>query len=829
MRNISLTRIVVAHALFQIPGLLALAHFVAEQSRRTWERSHYIDNLAAWAIQPQPPKIESILEYALLLALGAVLILVVAAYSRRDRGYVRMGGWQWAALGAYELACLITPDQSGMPIGWLVLAILLPMWLFSCNRKSPTVVAQRTYLAIAAGALGSALWLLAATSWSPELRFINDYADFPEYTRLQDGRLVENAEFLRANNIPGWSKASSCEEKDATALNVCLPLSKAVFRDAYESFLLFPPGSGLAYSWDKEILLAYRPLGEKEKLLIQSLWGVKPDLLEKDKLRSKTYWRGPKEKASGAESVLPQENYRVKEFLQKNNNELEAQRQLGRFFYHHAYLYLPALERVLFPGDHITPAQYGEGLTSTLGTLIKSFGAPTFQAYYSFFWWGLYAYLVLLGFVTWWITRDAWASVLATGAAMSLVLVISYDALRMAPGFNPIRHFPDLLCLLAIAHDLRRRSRLSALLRAAAIGILIWWNREFGLFFLGASMAWLIAEACSATGRWRRPVAQFALEAVFAVVLLISANSGGISDLAQYNLLGIGAPLTRWRDVFGWLAIWTPLIAGLIWIRFFREQVAVSERQNNLLDIAGIGAVYAALATIYALWNPSPNHAAVIWMCAVIPLTAFFLWIVELASRDKVLSHYFLKYSAVISFFILAFMIVGNQTVLRQFEEIFDNHQVMRWTFPGLTGSSTADPKVMQESVALIEKYQPKGRILLISRYDSLLQILTNRLPLLPYVELPGAVVSREMVEKIAARVLQSNAQFLYADKDLLDEREWQIPYDNEGEPDSGAANRVASLAALGQVFHRIAHCYTPGEAQGALRVWHRTCEAQKI
>ena len=817
MRNISLTRLVVAHAFFQIPGLLALAHFVAEQSRRTWERNHEIDNLAAWVIQPSPPKIESILEYALLLALGAALILVVDAYSRRDRGNVQMGGWQWAVLGAYELACLIAPALSDLPIGWLVLASLMPMWLLSCNRTSPAVVAQRTYLAVAAGVLVSALWLLAATLWSPELRFINDYADFPEYTRLKDGRLVENAEFLRANSIPGWSKASSCEEKNTMAVNVCLPLSKTVFRDAYESFLLFPPGRGLAYSWNQEILVAYRPLNEKEKQLIQSLWGVKPDLLEKDKPRSNKYLQGPEEKTS------------VKEFLQKNDIELAAQRQLGRFFYHHAHLYLPVLERVLFPGDRITPAQYGEGLASTLSTLIKSFDTPTFQAYYSFLWWGLYAYLVLLGFVTWWITRDAWAGILAAGAAMSLVLVISYDALRMAPGFNPIRHFPDLLCFLAIAHDVRQRSRLSALLRAVAIGILIWWNREFGLFFLGASMAWLIVEVCSAIGRSRRPLAQFALEAVFAISLLISTSTMGLSDLAQYNLLGIGAPLTRWRDVFGWLALWAPLIACLIWVRFFREQVAVSERPNNLLDVAGIGSVYAALATIYAIWNPSPNHVAVILMCAVIPLTAFLLWIVESSSRDKITPRYFLKYSAVISIAILAFMIVGRQTDRRQFEIIFDDHQVMRWVFPALTGSSTADPKVMQESITLIEKYQPEGRILLLSRYDHLLPILTNRLPLLPYVELPSALVSQEMIKKIAARVLQSNAPFLYADKDLLDEREWQITYGKDGKADSGAAHRVASLAALGQVFHRIAPCYKPGEARGALQVWHRTCEAQKI
>jgi len=829
MQRTRLTRIVVAHAIFQIPGLLALANYFAVQSRRIWEKNHTIDNLAAWAFQPNPPKIESILEYALLLAIGATLILAVHAYSRKDRGHIQMGGWQWAVFVAYELCCLIASGQSGMPIGWLVMAVLLPMWLFSFKRKSPSVVAQRAYLTVAAGTLSFALWLLATTSWTSELRFINDYADFTEYTLLQDGRVVENVEFKRLNGISGGSQAISCDEKDAKALNVCLPLSNTVFRDPYEAFLLFPPGSGIAYSWDKEILVAYRPLVEKEKLLIQSLWGVRPVLLLKDELRSDNYWQGPKEKASGTESAQLQENYRTKEFIKKNSIERGGQSQLGRFFYHHAYLYLPALERVLFPRDRITPAQYGEGLTSTIGFLIKSSGSITFQAYYKYFWWGLYTYLILLGLVILWITRNAWASVLGLSTAVSLVLLISYDALRMAPGFNPVRHFPDLLCFLAIAHDVRRRSLLSGLLRVAAIGTLIWWNREFGLFFLGASMAWLIAEACSASGQWRKPVTQFVLEAVFAIALIANMNSGGVSDLAQYNLLGIGAPLTRWRDVFVWLAIWAPLIGCVIWIRFFRNQVTFSDRQVILLDIAGIGFVYAALATIYALWNPSPNHSAVIWLCAVIPLTAFILWNVELASRDKIQTHYFIKYVAAMSVFIMAFSAYGSKNSRQPFEEIFDNHQVMQWTFTGLTGSSTADPKLMLETVALIEKYQPQGRILMISRYDSLLTILTNRLPLLPYVELPGAVISREMIEVIAGRVLQSNVPFLFADKDLLDEREWQIFVDSEGNADSGAAHRAASLAALGQVFHKIAHCFTPGEAQGVLRVWYRTCEVEKI
>lgn len=847
--------LVIFHVILQIPGIATLAHYLAELVRRAWETSHHIDGLAAWALQPQPPKIENILEYIILVVIGASLILSVFIYSRRDRGYVEIHGWWLAALSTYELTSLfISLGHPNLLIGWLVLAILFPIWVHFRHQTSPSMVTNRIHFVITCAILGFVFWTLAATSWNKDLRFINDYTDFPEYTRMSDGSLVENGAFMRTHHIHGWFKSYPFGGQDETSPNLCIHLSKTVFRNASEPFILFPPGSGLVYNWESETLLSYRPLSEKEKVLVQSLWVVKRKDLERDNVPQLLYNQSSNTKTNlsirpyssqGQEFIGKNKNEheaqlhvdvntrpyspQVQEFLGKNKNELDAQLQLGRFFYHHAYLYLPALERAAFPGDRITQTQYGEGLSWTIGALISNSGLPTFQAYYTVFWWGLYVYLVLLGFVTWWITRDGWACVLSVCVAISVILTISNDAFRMAPGFNPIRHFPDLLCLLAVAYNARRHTPFSALIRAATIGALLWWNREFGLFFLGASVTWLIFEASLAKGRGKkRNIAQLALETIIALAVLVSISSNSVSDLARYNLIGIGAPITRWRDVFGWLTLWTPLIVCLLWLRFFSVKAFNISERRYLLDVAGVGVIYATLTTIYVLWNPSPNHAAVVWLCAVVPLTSFVFWMLEVVTRDKVEMCRFAKYISTITVGILAGMMIANQTVYKQFEKIFENHQLMYWNFPSLIGTSTAHPGIMEESVKLIEKFQPKGRILLISRFDSLLQILVNRPTILPYVELPGAVVSQDMINKISSHILQSNMPILFVDRDLLEEREWQLIRDQYGDSDSGATLRVASLAALGQVFLAISHCYVPGETSGALQVWHRNCGIEK-
>lgn len=822
--QLRLSRIALIHALCQVPVMLALVDFAAEFVATEWGRNHRIVGLAAWSIQPLPPKIQSIVEYGLLLAIAAALVLAVTAYVRANGKAVAFSAWHWLALAFYEGACLLPilvfGNSALATIVWFVLVPALPAWLASRYLR-PSVRVDRFFLAATGTCLAFVLWVLFSSSWFPELRFLNDYSDLREYTRMDSGQVVENHEFMRERRAAGRSLVDPCTAKSDADLpaGTCLRLSRSVFSSAREPFLLFPPGRGLVYDWDKETLFAHQYLSDEQIALIGAVWGLGPDEATLERFV-----------ASAAEAHAKAEEPRSKtaeevEFFRKNQIELATQHQLGWFFHHHAYLYQPALEKAEFPGQSITPAQYGDGLTRALGWLLHQSGAPTFQSYYMIYWVALGAYLALLGITVLLITRDAWAGVAAVALGTGALLAISHDALRVAPGFNPMRHFPDLLCMLAVAIDARRRSYGSALLRAGAIGLLLWWNREFGLFFLGGSVAWLLIEIAAGDRGWRGGMRQIGLEVAVALVVVLAAETVSGGDLARYNLIGVGSPVTRWRHVFSWIFLWTSLVGWFVWARFGRMREDDTGICRSLSGVAGVGALYAAFASVYAVWNPSPNHVAVVFLLAVVPFVAIVVWAGKSPATGWASSSWLMRYVAAASLAIVVYSTAIDQASHREFEKVFEDHLPFSWNFQGLSGTSTADPATVRDGVALIGKHQPAGRVLLLSRYESLLRTLTNRAGVLPYVDLPSALVSWEMIDKVADQIVRSGAPVLFVDRDILANREAEIPLIG-GKPDSVAAHRVGSLAALGLLSRVIARCYAPGETGGVLQAWHRSCKA---
>ena len=791
--QLRLSRIALIHALCQVPAMLVLARFAAESVVTAWTHDHRIVGLVEWSSQPLPPKIQSIVEYGLLLAMGAALVLAVTAYVRANGRAVAFSSRHWAAFAIYEGACLLPVlvlSESGfMVAAWFFPAMVLPAWLASRYLR-PSDRVDRFVLVVSGACLALVLWSLSGSSWSPQPRFLNDYSDSPEHTFVGSGRLVEN---------------------------VGLRLTRSVFSSAHEPFLLFPPGRGLVYDWDKEVLFAHHRLGYEQIVLIRAVWGLKGD--EAAVVR---FIATAEDFASEAE--VSKKAAVEMDFFVKKQVEPGMDAQSGAFFSRHARLYLPALEKAEFPGQSMAPVEYGEGLTRALGWLLHESGAPTFQSYYTIYWTALAAYLALLGIVVLLITRDAWAGVAALALGTGAVLVIGNDALRKAPEFSAMWHFPDLLCLLAVAIDARRRSYGSVALRAAAIGLLFWWNREFGLFFLGGSLAWLLIEISAGDRGWRGGIRQAGLEVAVVLAVLLAAGIGRMGDLAHYNLTGIGSSVLRWRDFLGWVFLWTALIGWLVWACFWAPRDDGDRSRDYLTEVAGVGALYAALASVYAVWNYSRNYKGVVLLLTVVPFVAIVVWAGKSSVNGPANFRWLMRYVTVVSVAIVVVFTVVDQVRQWGFERAFEANPTFIWNFRGFSGISAADPALMRDSVALIGKHQPEGRILLLSRYESVLRVLDNRAGVLPYNDLRGALVSWEMIDKVADQIVRSGAPILFIDRDILANREGQIPFIG-GKPDPVAVQRVGSLAALGLLSRIVARCYVPGEIRGALQVWHRSCK----
>jgi hypothetical protein len=124
-----------------------------------------------------------------------------------------------------------------------------------------------------------------------------------------------------------------------------------------------------------------------------------------------------------------------------------------------------------------------------------------------------------------------------------------------------------------------------------------------------------------------------------------------------------------------------------------------------------------------------------------------------------------------------------------------------------------------------MQREQPEGAVLLISRHDVLLHTATGRLSMLPYVDLPSAVIGWRMIDSIAARVAEKSPPVIFMDRDMFASREWQL-LDITVEKDRAKANynRIGHLAALAMLAREVSQCYEPGPVGGVLQAWRRHC-----
>lgn len=169
----------------------------------------------------------------------------------------------------------------------------------------------------------------------------------------------------------------------------------------------------------------------------------------------------------------------------------------------------------------------------------------------------------------------------------------------------------------------------------------------------------------------------------------------------------------------------------------------------------------------------------------------------------------FISYIASALIVILAAALATSQLHYRKFLHVNKNHKIFAWNFSGLSATSTADPEIMQRSVNLIEKYQPEGRLQIISKYENLLRILTGRPDYITHIKWGADVVSHESINNSIARIIQANAPILFVERKLT--------YHSKSDIES----------SISQVLGGLSRCYTPGEIGGLLQVWHRSCETK--
>jgi hypothetical protein len=521
---------------------------------------------------------------------------------------------------------------------------------------------------------------------------------------------------------------------------------------------------------------------------------------------------------SKIELNIPAKIYTQEEsdFIKRNSIELPNQTKAGWFFYHHGYSFGPMNALSLGASAYDQTMVYGWLSTVVQGKVLSLLNMLNYQGYFKLYFAAYLFYFGMFLLGIWAIFRRLGTVVFAAMLAAYALFSLGIELIRLAPGFNPLRHIFDVLTFYLLYRYLAQ-DRKSYLLLACALALFsILWNKDFGLF-----LTLSVGGAVLFNGIRQRPFALLPLFAggitVVAGLILYVYPLPGANPTAAYMLLGVGSPQAASGTIFGFLIIISLLLAATIRIKL-----------NTAYTVLAVGmALYFVQSLTYYIWYPVPHHLFGVAPVFILWLTLLFHGWFSRNQNQGVTKHE----SIVLLILLLLFYIPASAHFYKKqwtYNRIFKEHQLYRWTFDKASFISTMDPALFEEAANLIKRYSPKGNgIFIVSKYDHILPILAGKYSAMPYNELLTNLVTPKEVETASAAILNYKPDVLFVDSDVSRNFYGEIPLNNDpvamqlglyGE----AKSRVMVLYGLNRVYAQIADKYVLCEPGKLISVYCR-------
>jgi hypothetical protein len=444
------------------------------------------------------------------------------------------------------------------------------------------------------------------------------------------------------------------------------------------------------------------------------------------------------------------------DFIDRNEVRSEAREAKGWFLYHHNYNFGPMYALSLGASPDKQAMVYGWLSTVTQGQLLESLGMMNYQGYFKEY---FSAYLVcfaifLLGI--WLIFKRLDTLAFAGILAISALLELGIELIKLAPGFNPVRHIFDVPVFYLLYRYLAL-DRKAYLLYACGLAIFsILWSKDFGLY-----LSLSVGVAVLFKGIKLRPFQQVPIYigGTMLVVgsLLYFYPMPGSNPTAIYMLMGVGSPQATAAQIFP-LLVWVGvLLAATIWVK-----------QSESYKVLTVGmALYFVMSLTYYIWYPSLHHiwgvapVFILWIAAL-----YHGWMSNIQDKRKIATLQTLVFAPLLLVYLAAF--VHFYKYQHSYNQTFATHELYHWPFENASFTSTIDPELFEDATNLIKQYSPdiKG-IYIISKYDHILPILAGKYSAMPYNELLTNLASPKEVDVAAKAVLTNKPAFLFVDSDI--------------------------------------------------------------
>ncbi|MDR1695388.1 MAG: hypothetical protein LBR69_01970 [Endomicrobium sp.] len=655
------------------------------------------------------------------------------------------------------------------------------------------------------------LFIFAPLVFSPP-KIINEYLNIPEQTKLKDGSIVDNFGYINEIGLWGYHKRFDFRKDEDIYSGNSVYLSDT---DAVKTFVSLKAITEkdiqkINNLTDASVLPVYFMAGERlavTGVFPESDLGILMQIAvnneEKESLL-KLYEKMNREKK--------QLDSRQRFFKKVNALETEWQVINRGVLHHNTLVFNPCYEmfKLNKPVREIN-FMYGFLNTYFIGKIMQVSGSfslgSMMRIAFSF-----YVFYVLAAFF---ISRKMFADIkyvfINTAAAVISCLGTSYFYIVLAVGYNPMRHFFDIFVAFFLYMYVKGNEKkyifIALFFAMLSIGI----NPHFGIFisgglFLTLGIKYLLEKN-------KTDIVVSALIPALAVPVYVFSNVGAQAS-QKYFLYGMaGFPVSP--SVV--LAIMSVIFAAYVLSAYFRK--AVPEKRYTALFFL----FYLQGALFYYITCPQKDHFMPLFVIAAFTVSAFLSMISENISAK---SKNFI-FTLVAAVFLCIFLSDGRDFVKskRKFDTVFKNHVTYKWDLPNTDFISTMNPDFFAGSKALIEKYsQNENSVSMISMYDLLLLLITDKYNNLYNNDIANALVTRDEIDKIKERFDLLKPQYLFADKDMKRRYGQDIisPQYMNVYTYNESLWRVLRLESVKEVFDYMIGDYEPAESSELITVYKR-------
>lgn len=570
----------------------------------------------------------------------------------------------------------------------------------------------------------------------------NDYMDIPEKTILSNNRVVDNTTYVNkhfAHEIvkydPRVDDGKNPKLKEVAKLKIDNPHFLSDFFDKNFRRKYF-----YEYSQPfRQLKIFHREVIEDEKNDLERFSHQKKALVAKFSLES--------DKIKVKKNQLSSDEL---QFIKFNQLELSNQAKAGWFLFHHSWVLNPLHAVALGDSFSNQVLIYGFASSIVLKKTLDIMGGVNFQNYFkaTFIFYPIYFFSFLLG--TWFLFGNFRAVALGGLALGICYLGITYQLLVLAPGFNPLRHFWDIWVFVLFNEYLKKQKNIY-LIGAILLGLFsIVWSKDFGIaLYLGIIAAFFIKQYTQ-----QKPYSiSSVIGLLFLGISMYFLPIYGKNYNMLYMLMGVTVPGASKLLII--LVLAGISLAYVLVVKYLKEQF-----NQAILMIASF--VYAQIILIYFIWYPSIHH--LIANATGIILLGIIL--LELYSKTihKSMFYNILNVGLVLVYFSMSISFYKGKT---QILMPFKHHVIHQWNFENAKFNSTMDPELFQESVELIQKYSHSNGMYLISKYDAILPVISNKYNKIPAVSVALDMIGKKDIDRMSIPILKNRPRYLFVDTDI--------------------------------------------------------------